>query len=459
MGHRYWRIYITAVAGAYNALSEVELRESVGGTDQTGSGTAYASSESFGYAAEAVDNNTSTLWQTSSSVPAWWKYDFGAGIEKSLVEVLLTPRQDYYAASPSAFNIEWSDDNSAWESAASFTHTWENNSAQAFSWTPVLSPATADLEVTEGIPTTAAAPLTKGVSITGGTPVARAGISVNPTSGEISFTGGTPTLTITVLPSSGQMRITGQAPIAQVYQTGNLAVTLPTLAPLFQALGNYAALNVSLPTLIFSGATSSPAWLDVDLPTLVPAFVAGTALTVDLPFPEIQFSAVMGATCALDVDLPTLMFSAGAGAAFALDLPELTPLFSSTTGSVASLNVTLPPFAALFTADVENLAQLVVHLPDLLPAFSSHQQTLGQLIVDLPPLSVLFSGSAGEAASLHVTLPELQILLTSYEEITGQMVVVLPALKALFSAMQSGRFDTATPTQLDGTVLRYRRPV
>ena len=265
-----------------------------------------------------------------------------------------------------------------------------------------------------------------------------------------------------VIPGSSipaSLSITGQTSEVLTAQLGNLAVTLPTLAPLFQALGNYATLNVRLPTLVFAGATSSPSWLDVDLPTLVPAFAAGTALTVDLPFPEVQFSAVVGATCALDVDLPTLVFSAGAGAAFALDLPDLAPLFTSTTGSVASLNVTLPAFAALFTADVENLAQLVVHLPDLLPAFSSHQQVLSQLIVELPPLSVLFSGSAGEAASLHVTLPELQVLLTSYEEITGQMVVVLPALKALFSAAQSGRFDTTTALQLDGTVLRYRRPV
>ena len=304
-------------------------------------------------------------------------------------------------------------------------------------------------------------PSSGSLTLTGGEPTPGTAVPVSPLSGEIAITGGTPTPVVdtSVRPATVQMRLSGQTPAVQMVQRGSLAVNLPTLVPLFQALGNYATLNVSLPTLVFAGVTSSPSWLDVDLPTLVPAFAAGTALTVDLPFPEVAFSAVMGATCTLDVDLPTLVFSAGAGAVFALDLPEITPLFTSTTGSVASLNVTLPAFAALFTADVENLAQLVVHLPDLLPAFSSHQQTLGQLIVDLPPLSVLFSGSAGGAASLHITLPELQVLLTSYEEITGQMVVVLPALKALFSAAQSGRFDTTTALQLDGTVLRYRRPV
>ena len=357
----------------------------------------------------------------------------------------------------------------AWTSGAENPGAWTNwTTTTADSWGAVtlalravqpLTPPTGSISITGSTPATTVSTVSGSVAISPGTPVPGIGFPVYPASGEILITGGTPTVSNlpVIMPFTAQMRITAQTP--EVHDGVSLVISLPTIAPLFQALGNYATLNVSLPALVFAGATSSPSWLDVDLPTLVPAFAAGTALTVDLPFPEVQFSAVMGATCTLDVDLPTLIFSAGAGAAFALDLPDLAPLFTSTTGSVASLNVTLPAFAALFSADVENLAQLVVHLPDLLPAFSSHQQTLGQLIVDLPPLSVLFSGSAGGAASLHVTLPELQVLLTSYEEITGQMVVVLPALKALFSAAQSGRFDTTTALQLDGTVLRYRRPV
>lgn len=41
-GHRYWRVYVATNAGStsYTAIAEIEFRESAGGADATGSGTA-----------------------------------------------------------------------------------------------------------------------------------------------------------------------------------------------------------------------------------------------------------------------------------------------------------------------------------------------------------------------------------------------------------------------------------
>ena len=73
---RYWRLYTLEAAGVSGSgtantfgSAEIELRTSSGGADQTGSGTATASSEfnsSFS-APKAVDNNTSTSWAICSA--------------------------------------------------------------------------------------------------------------------------------------------------------------------------------------------------------------------------------------------------------------------------------------------------------------------------------------------------------------------------------------------------------
>jgi hypothetical protein len=124
--HRYWRIYITAVCGNIGvglngattpcAIAEVELRASLGGADETGSGTASALiSDGGAPPANAVDNDTGTNWGTSflGPMPVWWKYDFGAGNDKDIVEVALRcPTQPQWT--PRDFLIEYSDDDSAW---------------------------------------------------------------------------------------------------------------------------------------------------------------------------------------------------------------------------------------------------------------------------------------------------------------------------------------------------------
>jgi hypothetical protein len=118
--HRYWRIYITAInnsqTGGTTGFSEVQLRESIAGADATGSGTASADSSFDGTVlpAKAVDNNNATSWASAAgSLPHWWKYDFGLGNAKDIVELVWRPRTTG-GQQPVNFDLQWSDDDAVW---------------------------------------------------------------------------------------------------------------------------------------------------------------------------------------------------------------------------------------------------------------------------------------------------------------------------------------------------------
>jgi len=93
--HRYWRLYISALNGAASAsIVSLELHTSIGGADVVSGGTASASSVNGTDAAvNAFDGNTATWWLSASTgVPQWLKYDFGAGNDKDIVEMLVFAR-------------------------------------------------------------------------------------------------------------------------------------------------------------------------------------------------------------------------------------------------------------------------------------------------------------------------------------------------------------------------------
>lgn len=134
--HRYWRLNVTATDGTYVSFAEIELRESIGGADVTGAGTATASfNEAGNTPANAVDNNTTTKWGTyNQTPPQWWAYDFGAGNAFDIKAVLITPRQDgYYAESPKTFTIDYSDNGTDWTTAKSIVgYVWANATQRTF---------------------------------------------------------------------------------------------------------------------------------------------------------------------------------------------------------------------------------------------------------------------------------------------------------------------------------------
>lgn len=136
MAHRYWRIYCADNRDhLYCGFGEIELRESIGGSDATGFGTASASTEQSGNeASKAVDNNGATLWGSySGAAPQWWKYDFGSGQAKDINEVAITPRTDgWYNEAPTLFYVQYSDDDSAWTTKAIVAAIWPDATQQVF---------------------------------------------------------------------------------------------------------------------------------------------------------------------------------------------------------------------------------------------------------------------------------------------------------------------------------------
>jgi len=117
-------------------LAEVVMSAAAGGTNLIGGGTASASSyyDSRYLPSCACDGNPSTMWSANSAVPAWWGYDFGAGSAVNVGYVTLTTRNDGDSAcNPNAFDVQYSDDNSTWTTAESFTApTWTNGQTQSF---------------------------------------------------------------------------------------------------------------------------------------------------------------------------------------------------------------------------------------------------------------------------------------------------------------------------------------
>lgn len=117
---RFWRVYVTAVNGKSDGsvgFREIQLRESIGGSDVTGSGTASADSFFSGgvEADKAFDNNTGTEWASGTGgLPHWIAYDFGVGVEKDIRELVWRPRGDT-DQHPVDFDLQSSDDGNSWE--------------------------------------------------------------------------------------------------------------------------------------------------------------------------------------------------------------------------------------------------------------------------------------------------------------------------------------------------------
>lgn len=137
--HRYWRIYVTANNGStYTAMCEVQLRASVGGADETGSGTAAASSNYTSLTPDkAFDNSTvqANGWASNGGLPCWLSYDFGVGVTKEIVEVAIHFNvSGFLDQCPTAWSLQYSDDNSAWTTAFDVSSLWTvNDTQQVFS--------------------------------------------------------------------------------------------------------------------------------------------------------------------------------------------------------------------------------------------------------------------------------------------------------------------------------------
>lgn len=131
--HVYWRLYITASQGIpsgkdyWHTMAEIELRATPGGADQCSGGTATAHDYySAAYApAKAFDNANATYWGSwpgSNLGNGWINYQFASAV--AVAEVAITARNDPGLTDygPKTFQLQWSDNNSTWNTLAS----WEN---------------------------------------------------------------------------------------------------------------------------------------------------------------------------------------------------------------------------------------------------------------------------------------------------------------------------------------------
>lgn len=144
---RYWRILITetrTTSGTlFASIAEIEMRATVGGADQTGSGTAYASSQTVNTAAMAFDNNPATRWASGASEapPQWIAYDFGASITVAEIAIRAPDSTDPAARAPRSFVVQYSSNNTDWDDAATFTNepAWDVGEIRSYRTVPGMA--------------------------------------------------------------------------------------------------------------------------------------------------------------------------------------------------------------------------------------------------------------------------------------------------------------------------------
>jgi len=121
--HQYWAVIaVESSNGSYIHIAELEMRESVSGSDVTSTGFAIAGSERSGFEATYAFDDTisgSASWGVQKSVALpierYVGQDFGSGNEKTIIEVAITTRDDSNEEqAPHAAIVVWSDDGVTW---------------------------------------------------------------------------------------------------------------------------------------------------------------------------------------------------------------------------------------------------------------------------------------------------------------------------------------------------------
>ena len=117
--HRYWRLHVISSGNGFDlSANELELRESVGGADVTGSPATYACDHihSSSTIAAAFDNDTSTGYNAPGDgvFPINIDVDFTTGHEKDIHEISWLSRPDAPIRAPVDMDILWSDDGTTW---------------------------------------------------------------------------------------------------------------------------------------------------------------------------------------------------------------------------------------------------------------------------------------------------------------------------------------------------------
>ena len=136
-GHRYWRITVQATGySVYVSGAKIEFAAAVGGPDECTGGTAIGGGYMFNIP-EAFDNNPNTAFSGRRD-DGYIGYDFARDV--AVVSMRFTSAVSDFGggppASPESFQVEYSDDNSSWTVAASFSGQtgWGYGETRTFNW-------------------------------------------------------------------------------------------------------------------------------------------------------------------------------------------------------------------------------------------------------------------------------------------------------------------------------------
>jgi hypothetical protein len=123
--HRYWRVYIPANQGSStNVLIQGGASVGTGSKWNNSSGMITVSSATASSAtvtpALSAWVGTNSAWQTTASMPAWNRVDFGSAKRPTSLDIL-SAGAGFTDRNIKNFLIQWSDDDSTWTTAVTVT--------------------------------------------------------------------------------------------------------------------------------------------------------------------------------------------------------------------------------------------------------------------------------------------------------------------------------------------------
>lgn len=134
--HKYWRVYVTAAAGGYGSMVELEFLDGLGVRCDLAGGTPIKSSELSGHEAyrafDGVVSGNSPWAPNNGTPPMWLGYQHAAAVAVNSVRI--TARSTYLTQSPNDFIVQSSDDGVSWTDEWSVTGStgWAANEQRTF---------------------------------------------------------------------------------------------------------------------------------------------------------------------------------------------------------------------------------------------------------------------------------------------------------------------------------------
>lgn len=155
--HRYWRLMVRGAAST-PGVGELQMRTSIGGTNVATGGTPSASSSQGAYTADKAfngitnDTGSGNGWFSNSTTGSdgigswpWLQYDFGAGNEKDIAEIVIFAPGSAgvnVGNMPTAWSFQWSDDGVKWTTQRAYafdsaTAAWTLLSSRVYDVRPL----------------------------------------------------------------------------------------------------------------------------------------------------------------------------------------------------------------------------------------------------------------------------------------------------------------------------------